>query len=173
MIYFLVLLLTLSFTWWTTSSNATGDASIIVSKEVTRFSWLRRILVWIKSWIDFFRPMIAVGSGCGDSIRPPNLSTPSCSGCSPGGPVEFATYEVVDEVFLNLPSEEYDIGEYVSQFETMGIDVTVNLNAFWFELCWQQTDSRSGWTQCCYLLDQLTNLATWPRNAWLISVVPW
>ena len=44
--------------------------------------------------------------------------------------LNFATYEVVDEVFLNLPSEEYDIGEYVSQFETMGIDVTVNLNAF-------------------------------------------
>ena len=42
----------------------------------------------------------------------------------------YATYEVVDEVFLNLPSEEYEIGEYVSQFETMGIDVTVNLNAF-------------------------------------------
>ena len=37
---------------------------------------------------------------------------------------------MVDEVFLNLPSEEYEIGEYVSQFETMGIDVTVNLNAF-------------------------------------------
>ena len=44
--------------------------------------------------------------------------------------LNYATYEVVDEVFINLPSEEYDIGEYVSQFETMGIDVTVNLNAF-------------------------------------------
>ncbi|MBU5900449.1 hypothetical protein JVW24_25345, partial [Vibrio cholerae O1] len=37
---------------------------------------------------------------------------------------------VVDEVFINLPSEKYNIGELVSQFETMGIDVTVNLNAF-------------------------------------------
>ncbi len=42
----------------------------------------------------------------------------------------YATHEVVDEVFINLPSEKYDIGEFVSQFETMGIDVTVNLNAF-------------------------------------------
>ena len=41
-----------------------------------------------------------------------------------------ATHEVVDEVFINLPSEKYDIGEFVSKFETMGIDVTVNLNAF-------------------------------------------
>lgn len=37
---------------------------------------------------------------------------------------------MVDEVFINLPSEKYNIGELVSQFETMGIDVTVNLNAF-------------------------------------------
>ena len=36
----------------------------------------------------------------------------------------------MDEVFINLPSEEYDIGEFISRFETMGIDVTVNLNAF-------------------------------------------
>ncbi|HEV5658956.1 TPA: sugar transferase [Streptococcus pneumoniae] len=44
--------------------------------------------------------------------------------------VNFATHEVVDEVFINLPSEKYDIGEFISLFETMGIDVTVNLNAF-------------------------------------------
>ncbi|HGR7320223.1 TPA: sugar transferase, partial [Streptococcus pneumoniae] len=44
--------------------------------------------------------------------------------------VNFATHEVVDEVFINLPSEKYNIGELVSQFETMGIDVIVNLNAF-------------------------------------------
>ena len=44
--------------------------------------------------------------------------------------VDFATHEVVDEVFINLPSEKYNIGELISQFETMGIDVTVNLNAF-------------------------------------------
>ena len=31
---------------------------------------------------------------------------------------------------MNLPSEDYDIGSIISQFETMGIDVTVNLNAF-------------------------------------------
>ncbi|HHD9471471.1 TPA: exopolysaccharide biosynthesis polyprenyl glycosylphosphotransferase, partial [Streptococcus pneumoniae] len=44
--------------------------------------------------------------------------------------IEFATHEVVDEVFVNLPGESYDIGEIISRFETMGIDVTVNLKAF-------------------------------------------
>ena len=44
--------------------------------------------------------------------------------------VSFATHEVVDEVFINLPTEQYNIREFVSQFETMGIDVMVNLNAF-------------------------------------------
>ena len=42
----------------------------------------------------------------------------------------YTTHEVVDEVFVNLPSEDYDIGALISQFETMGIAVTVNLNAF-------------------------------------------
>lgn len=44
--------------------------------------------------------------------------------------LDYATHEVVDEVFINLPSEEYNIEDYISLFETMGIDVTVNLNAF-------------------------------------------
>ena len=44
--------------------------------------------------------------------------------------LSYATHEVVDEVFVNLPSEDYDIGAVISQFETMGIDVTVTLNAF-------------------------------------------
>lgn len=44
--------------------------------------------------------------------------------------ISYATHEVVDEVFVNLPSEDYDIGSIISQFETMGIDVTVNLNVF-------------------------------------------
>ena len=39
--------------------------------------------------------------------------------------ISYATHEVVDEVFVNLPSEDYDIGSIISQFETMGIDVTV------------------------------------------------
>ena len=30
--------------------------------------------------------------------------------------LDFATHEVVDEVFINLPSEEYDIGEFISLF---------------------------------------------------------
>ena len=44
--------------------------------------------------------------------------------------LSYATHGVVDEVFVNLPSEGYDIETVISQFEIMGIDVTVNLNAF-------------------------------------------
>lgn len=51
---------------------------------------------------------------------------------APQDMINFVTQEVVDEVFINLPSEQYNIGELVSQFEIMGIDVSVNLNAFDF-----------------------------------------
>ena len=44
--------------------------------------------------------------------------------------LSYATHGVVDEVFVNLPSEGYDIETVISQFEIMGIDVTVNLNTF-------------------------------------------
>lgn len=46
--------------------------------------------------------------------------------------MNFVTKEVVDEVFINLPSEDYNISDFVSEFESMGIDVSVNLNAFNF-----------------------------------------
>ena len=46
--------------------------------------------------------------------------------------ISFATREVVDEVFINLPNESYNIGEFVSQFEAMGIDVSVNINGLSF-----------------------------------------
>lgn len=44
----------------------------------------------------------------------------------------FTTRTVVDCVFIHLPSEEYDIQDLVSEFELMGIDVSINLNAFGF-----------------------------------------
>ena len=46
--------------------------------------------------------------------------------------ISFATREVVDEVFINLPNEAYNIGEFISQFEAMGIDVSVNINGLSF-----------------------------------------
>ena len=54
-----------------------------------------------------------------------------CTGGA-GSKMNFVTKEVVDEVFINLPSEDYNISDFVSEFESMGIDVTVNLNAFNF-----------------------------------------
>ncbi|MGT2783886.1 sugar transferase [Streptococcus merionis] len=44
--------------------------------------------------------------------------------------IAFATYHVVDEVFANLPSDKYRVSEIVSQFESMGIDVSFNINAY-------------------------------------------
>ncbi|HFI0135674.1 TPA: sugar transferase [Streptococcus suis] len=46
--------------------------------------------------------------------------------------IEFATREVVDQVFINLPSEHYDLKQIVSEFEILGIDVSVDVNSFGF-----------------------------------------
>nr|ADU03239.1 CPS16E [Streptococcus suis]ADV39937.1 CPS16E [Streptococcus suis]FAA01001.1 TPA: initial sugar transferase [Streptococcus suis] len=47
--------------------------------------------------------------------------------------VDFATHEVVDHVFINLPSENYDLKGLVSEFEILGIDVSVDINSFDFQ----------------------------------------
>ncbi|HEM5205305.1 TPA: sugar transferase [Streptococcus suis] len=46
--------------------------------------------------------------------------------------VEFSTREVVDQVFINLPSEHFDLKQIVSEFEILGIDVSVEVNSFGF-----------------------------------------
>ncbi|MGQ7379156.1 sugar transferase [Streptococcus suis] len=46
--------------------------------------------------------------------------------------IEFATREVVDQVFINLPSEHFDLNQSVSEFEILGIDVSVDVNSFGF-----------------------------------------
>nr|ARJ58020.1 Undecaprenyl-phosphate galactosephosphotransferase [Streptococcus suis] len=46
--------------------------------------------------------------------------------------VEFSTREVVDQVFINLPSEHFDLKQIVSEFEILGIDVSVDVNSFGF-----------------------------------------
>lgn len=74
---------------------------------------------------DFFGELVAVSV-----LDKPNFQHDTITVVPIEDILNFATHEVVDEVFINLPSEEYDIGEFISRFETMGIDVTVNLNAF-------------------------------------------
>ena len=74
---------------------------------------------------DFFGELVAVSV-----LDKPNFQHDTITVVPVEDILNFATHEVVDEVFINLPSEEYDIGEFISRFETMGIDVTVNLNAF-------------------------------------------
>lgn len=46
--------------------------------------------------------------------------------------VEFSTREVVDQIFINLPSEHFDLKQIVSEFEILGIDVSVDVNSFGF-----------------------------------------
>ncbi|HFR3430898.1 TPA: sugar transferase, partial [Streptococcus suis] len=43
-----------------------------------------------------------------------------------------STREVVDHVFINLPSEFFDVKQFVSDFELLGIDVSVDINSFGF-----------------------------------------
>ncbi|MGQ7373109.1 sugar transferase [Streptococcus suis] len=47
--------------------------------------------------------------------------------------LEFSTREVVDHIFINLPSEHYDLKQLVSEFELLGIDVSVDINSFGFK----------------------------------------
>ena len=46
--------------------------------------------------------------------------------------VTYATRSVVDQVVINLPSESFLIVDFVSQFETMGLPVAVNIAALEF-----------------------------------------
>ena len=46
--------------------------------------------------------------------------------------VTYATRSVVDQVVINLPSESFLIADFVSQFETMGLPVAVNIAALDF-----------------------------------------
>ena len=46
--------------------------------------------------------------------------------------IPYATRSVVDEIIINLPSDHYDVQEWVSQIELMGIDVTLVINSFDF-----------------------------------------
>lgn len=46
--------------------------------------------------------------------------------------VTYATRSVVDQVVINLPSENFLIADFVSKFETMGLPVAVNIAALEF-----------------------------------------
>ena len=46
--------------------------------------------------------------------------------------ISYVTHSVVDEVIISLPSDIYSIQEWVSQFELMGIDVSVVINSLDF-----------------------------------------
>lgn len=76
-----------------------------------------------------FRDGILVGMTVMDAT---DLKLGSVTAVAPEDMINFVTKEVVDEVFINLPSDSYNIGDLVSQFESMGIDVSINLYTFNF-----------------------------------------
>ena len=57
-------------------------------------------------------------------------------------------------MFINLPSEDYNISDFVSEFESMGIDVSVNLNAFNFASLGNKRVREVGGIKCRYFLNQ-------------------
>ena len=46
--------------------------------------------------------------------------------------VTYVTKEVIDKVIINLSSDQYLVFDYISQFETMGIPVAINIQALEF-----------------------------------------
>ena len=58
--------------------------------------------------------------------------------------VTYATRSVVDQVVINLPSENFLIADFVSQFETMGLPVAVNIAALEFVTNSEKTIQRFG-----------------------------
>lgn len=102
--------------------NLKGNRKILL---ITAFSRLEKVIDQLLSANQFYGELVAVSV-----LDKPDFKHDKVIVVSPDSVISFATHEVVDEVFVNLPSEDYDIGNLISQFETMGIDVTVNLNAF-------------------------------------------
>ena len=84
--------------------------------------------------------------------------------------MNFVTKEVVDEVFINLPSEDYNISDFVSEFESMGIDVSVNLNAFNFASLGNKRVREVGGLSVVTFSTNFTNRATSLLNvSWILQ----
>ena len=58
--------------------------------------------------------------------------------------VTYATRSVVDQVVINLPSENFLIADFVSQFEMMGLPVAVNIAALEFVINSEKAIQRFG-----------------------------
>ena len=130
MVYFLVLhslfLYVLNFCikhyWKRVFPNLKGSKKIFL---ITATSRVEKVMDKLLEAGDIFWEVVAVSV-----LDEPNFQHQRLEVVPVENILNYATHEVVDEVFINIPSEEYDIGEFISRFETMGIDVTVNLNAF-------------------------------------------
>ena len=108
--------------WVQFNHNLKGSRKILLITAATR---TEKVIDRLLTSNDVFGKLVAVSV-----LDDPNFKHNKVTIVPHEHLIYYATHEVVDEVFVNLPSEDYDIGSIISQFETMGIDVTVNLNAF-------------------------------------------
>ena len=83
----------------------------------------------------------------------PYFTDPFIKSVKPENLIDYATHSVVDQVLINLPSEQYKIWDYASPFELMGIPVSINLNALEFMGVKVKTYPTIGSFQGCYVFN--------------------
>ena len=103
------------------SKNSTKVFVITTSSRVGKF------FAQIEKAQDFAGQIVAV-----TVVDDPSFTSPAFDAVLEKDMIEYATRSVVDEVFINLPSDLYRLEDLISQFEHMGIDVNVNINALDF-----------------------------------------
>lgn len=94
---------------------------------ITIKSRLNRILTQFEQAQDFVGEIVAI-----TVVDDPFFESQEFNVVAEKDMIEYATRAVVDEVFVNVPSELYKLDKLVSQFEHMGIDTTININALDF-----------------------------------------
>lgn len=62
----------------------------------------------------------------------PHIQLSGVKALSPEQVIPYANHSVVDEVMISLPSDNYDVQQWVTQLELMGVDVSVVINSFDF-----------------------------------------
>ncbi|MDU5566095.1 MAG: sugar transferase, partial [Streptococcus vestibularis] len=99
-----------------------GNKNILLISDQAR---LEDVLIRMKDNMDGRITAVCV-------LDNPYFTSPFIKSVKPENLVEYATHSVVDQVLINLPSEQYKIWDYASPFELMGIPVSINLNSLDF-----------------------------------------
>ena len=92
-----------------------GNKNILLISDQAR---LEDVLIRMKDNMDGRITAVCV-------LDNPYFTSPFIKSVKPENLVEYATHSVVDQVLINLPSEQYKIWDYASPFELMGIPVNL------------------------------------------------